>query len=108
MDFFLLLKIWVKISPINVSKNLSRKYSQKNFDHAKKIAADSFKTASKRAFQRITDTTSHLIGNEIAAAVAKSYVIPKSHDNNYDKIQIMQRLLHKQKKFEDKNICIYP
>ena len=103
MDFFLLLKIWVKISPISVSKNLSSKYSKKKFDHPKKSATDAFKTASKRAFQRITDGTSDLIDNEIAAAVAKSYAVPKSYDNNNNKIEVMPRLFNKQKNFENKN-----
>ena len=33
----------------NVSKNLSGKYSQEFLDHAKQLATDSLKTASKRA-----------------------------------------------------------
>ena len=33
----------------NISKNLNGKYSQKSINHAKKSAADTLKTASKRA-----------------------------------------------------------
>ena len=51
----------------NRSKDLSGKYSQKPFDHAKKSAADALKTSSKRIIQKTAEaTTGDLIGNEIA------------------------------------------
>ena len=49
-----------------MSENLSSKYSQKPLDHAKKSAADAFKTASKRPIQKKkAETTGDLIGNKI-------------------------------------------
>ena len=38
----------------NISKILSGKYSQKNFDQAKKSATDALKTTSKRIIQKST------------------------------------------------------
>ena len=37
------------------------------------FSTDAFKTASKRAIEKIVEATGHLIGNKIADAVAKSY-----------------------------------
>ena len=48
MDFCLLVKNMGKNIVKNISKTLSGKYSQKLLDHAKKSAADAFKTDSKR------------------------------------------------------------
>ena len=50
----------------NMGKNLSNKYGQKLFDSAKKSTADVIKTASKRAIQKIAETSFDLIGNKIA------------------------------------------
>ena len=50
----------------NIGKNLSNKYGQKLVDSAKKSATDALKTASKRAIQKIAETTGVLVGNEIA------------------------------------------
>ena len=36
------------------------------------FSTDAFKTASKRAIEKIVEATGHLIGNKIADAVAKS------------------------------------
>ena len=55
----------------NISKNLSGKYSQKNFYHAKKSAIDAFKTASKIVIQKTAETTGDLIGNKIVDKTAK-------------------------------------
>ena len=41
----------------DVSKNLSSKYSQKLFDHAKQTATDALKTASKWAIQKTAEVT---------------------------------------------------
>ena len=50
----------------SIREYLSSKYSQKRLDNAKQYAADTVKTASKRAIQK-TGTTGDLIGNKIAA-----------------------------------------
>ena len=55
----------------NISRNLSGKYSQKLLDHAKQSATDAFKTASKRAIQKIAKATGDLIKNEIANKISK-------------------------------------
>ena len=46
----------------NIGKNISRRYSQKLVDTAKKSTTHAIKSASKRAIQ----TTGDLIGNKIA------------------------------------------
>ena len=48
MIFCLLLKVWVK----TLVKSMSGNYSQKLLDHAKKSAADAFKTSSKRVIKK--------------------------------------------------------
>ena len=50
----------------NIGRNLSNKYGQKLVDTAKKSAADSLKIASKRAIQKIAESTGNLVGNKIA------------------------------------------
>ena len=50
----------------NIRKNLSGKYSQKRLDDTKQIAADTIKTASKRAIQKTTEATADLIVKKIA------------------------------------------
>ena len=73
MDFYFLLKIWVKTSGKNTSKSLSGKYSlgmlairQKLIDHTKQSATDALKTSSKRVIQNTEEATVILIGNKIA------------------------------------------
>ena len=61
---------------MNISKNLSGKYSQKLLDSAKKSGGDALKNASKRAIQKTAEAAGNLIGKKIADAVARSY------DNN--------------------------
>ena len=46
-----------------VAKNLSKNYSQKRLDTAKKYA---IKTASKRAIQKTVEATGDVFGNKIA------------------------------------------
>ena len=53
------------------SKTLSGKYSEKLLDHAKQSATDVFKTALKRAIQKIAEATGDLIGNKITNRIAK-------------------------------------
>ena len=47
----------------NISKNLSDKCSQKPIVHTKQSAADTFKTASKKAIQKVAAATGNLTGN---------------------------------------------
>ena len=54
-----------------ISKNLSRKYSQKHLDHAKQSATDAFKTDSKRAIQKTVEAFGELIGTKIADNIPK-------------------------------------
>ena len=49
-----------------MGKSLINKYGQKLLDSAKKSAADTIKTASKRAIQKTADATGDFIGNKIA------------------------------------------
>ena len=43
-----------------IIENVSSKYSQKSFDHAKQSATYALKTASKRVIQKIADATGDL------------------------------------------------
>ena len=63
----------------NISKNLKGKYSHKLIDHAKQSAADAFKTASKKAIQKITELID-LTGNKIGGKITK--VSKMSTQNN--------------------------
>ena len=58
MDFYLLLKTWIKMSVINTVKNF--------LIVQKKSTADARKTASKREIQKTVGVTGDLIGNKIA------------------------------------------
>ena len=49
-----------------MGKDLSKKYSQKLLDSAKKSTTDAIKTASNRAIQKAAKATGDLIGNKIA------------------------------------------
>ena len=72
----------------NISKILSRKYSQKHLDHAKTFATDTLKTAPKK---RISKATSDLIGNKIAYKIISNkryiyiyiytYIYPQKKDS---------------------------
>ena len=55
----------------NIRSNLSGKYSQKFFDHAKQSATDAFKTASKGAIPRTAETTGDLISKQITNKITK-------------------------------------
>ena len=50
--FLFFTKNMDKIVGKNISKNLSSKYGQKLFDHAKQFVTDALKTVSKRAIQK--------------------------------------------------------
>ena len=53
----------------NISKNLNGKYSQ--FDHAKQIATDVFKTALKKSIQEIAEATGDFSGYKTTNEIAK-------------------------------------
>ena len=57
MDFYLLLKTWLKVEVINMVKN---------FLIMLRNLTDALKTASKRAIQKTAEATGDLIGNKIA------------------------------------------
>ena len=69
-------------------KTLSGKYGQKLLDHAKKSAADSIKTVSKRACQKTAEATGNIIGNKIADKITIiSNTSPKyNSETNEEKI----------------------
>ena len=74
----------------NISKILIGKYSQKNFDQAKKSATDALKTSSKRAIQKTAEATGDLIGNKIANKITKVSKHSQQHNsetvtNEHDK-----------------------
>ena len=49
-----------------ISKNLSGKYSQKIFDHAKKSAINAIKNFSNQFIQKTVEAAGDLIGNKKA------------------------------------------
>ena len=55
----------------NISKNLNGKYSQKLLDHVKQSASGPFKTAAKRAIQKVLEATGDLNCNKIANKITK-------------------------------------
>ena len=64
----------------NISKNQSNKQSQKLLDHGKQSATDALKTGSKKAIQKIAETTSDLIGNRVADKITRvSKTSPKNN-----------------------------
>ena len=64
----------------NMGKNLSNKYGQKFLDSAEKSTTDAIKTVSKRAIQKMAETTGDFIGNKIADKITG--VSKKSNNNN--------------------------
>ena len=95
----------------NTSKSLSGKYStgmlamrQKFLAHAKKPATDVFKTASKRAIQKIAEATGDFNGNKIGnkiTGVSKSQqqnnseTVTNEHDKDIPKKDIYLQKIHK-------------
>ena len=67
----------------SIGKNisLSGKYSQKVIDHVKQSATDVFKTALKKAIQKIAEATGDLIRNKINNKITK--VSKSSPQNNF-------------------------
>ena len=72
IDFCLLPKILVKNTGDNVSKNLSGKYSQKPIVHAKQSATNAFKTALKKATEKIVEENGNLLGEKSCRKKYKS------------------------------------
>ena len=68
---------------LSFAKNMSNKYSRKLFDSTKNSATDAIKTASKRAIQKIPETTGDLIGNKVADKIT-SLSKKKCNNNNDD------------------------
>ena len=64
----------------STSKNLSGKYGQNIFDHAKQSETDAIKTSSKRVIQKTAEATVGLIGNKSANRITK--VSKNSQQNN--------------------------
>ena len=62
MDFCLLLKTWVRITAINMVKNLV-------LDSVKTSTADAIKTASKRSIQKTAEASGDFIDNKIAVKI---------------------------------------
>ena len=74
--FLFFTKNMDKIVGKNISKNLSSKYGQKLFDHAKQFVTDALKTVSKRAIQKkkkktTAEATGDLIYDKRANKIAK-------------------------------------
>ena len=72
IGFCLLPKILVKNTGNNVSKNLSGKYSQKPIVHAKQSATNAFKTALKKATEKIVEENGNLLGEKSCRKKHKS------------------------------------
>lgn len=56
----------------NVSKSLSKKFSQETLDHAKQSATETPRTTSKGAFRKTAKTTVGLICNKISKKIKKN------------------------------------
>ena len=98
MDFYLLLKIWVKISFI-----LSGKYNQNVLDNAKQSATDALKTTSKRVIQKTAKATGNLTGNKIANKNTR--VSKNSQKNNSEKVKydVIKKYLKKDTYLQNKD-----
>ena len=75
----------------NIGKTLSNKYRQKLLDSAKNSTTDAIITASKRAIQKAADSTSDVIGNEIAdkiTSVSKKKSINNNNNNNNQDVEL--------------------
>ena len=72
-----------------MGKDLSKKYSQKLLDSAKKSTTDAIKTASKRAIQKTAEATGDLIGNKIADKITSvSEKSTKELQNNETEVDV--------------------
>ena len=75
----------------NISKNLRGKYSQKLLDYPKQSPIDAFKTASKRAIQKIAEATGDLIGEKLQINLE---TFKKNH-NKAIQTQLQMRMIKK-------------
>ena len=88
MDFYPLLKTWVK--------SLGNKYGQKLLDSAKKSTTDAIETASKRAIQKTAEATWDLIVNKFADKITSiSKKSSNSNNNNNDDDHGVELTTHK-------------
>ena len=78
----------------NIGKNISGKYSQKPFDHAKQSGTDAFKVALRRAIKITPEAAGDLIDNKIADKITEvsknlqqnnSETIKNEHDKEISK-----------------------
>ena len=84
MNFYLLLKIWIKIL-VKYSKSLSGKQSQKLLVHAKQLATDALKASSNREIQKTAEAIRDLIGNKMAIKLQKCQKIQnRVFKNSYE------------------------
>ena len=90
MYFCLLLEIWEKNIGKNICKNLSKKYNQKLLDHAEQCATDAFKTASKRAIQKLAEATRYLIDNQIVDKITRVLNISSKHNSVTNEEEILR------------------
>ena len=75
--FFSFAKNMDKKIAKNISKSFSGKYIQKYLDLVKQSATDAFKTASKRAIQKISEATGDIFGNSKTVTNEHEKEIPK-------------------------------
>ena len=82
-----MLTKWVKILVKSKSQNLYVRYSQKAFDHAKKLATDALKFPSKRVIQTTAEETGCLICNKIANKIIETSITfqSKTEDVEFEK-----------------------
>ena len=85
---------------VNISKNLSSKYSQILLDLAKQSATDVLKTSSERVIQKTTELTDDLIGNKSANRITE---VSRSSPQNNSDITTNEH----EKKNTQRNIYIY-
>ena len=73
----------------NMGTHLSKKYSQKLLDSAKKSTTYAIKAASKRAIQKTAEAIGDLIGNEISDKITKaSKKLDSKNNSNTDKNEL--------------------
>ena len=86
----------------NISKNLSSKYSQKLFDHAKQSTTDALKASSKRVIQKTVEGTGDLIGNKIADKITRvSRTSPQNNSETNEEEIIRERYTSPEQRQKD-------
>ena len=86
MDFYILLKTWVKVEVINMVKNFL-------------ILLKGLKIALKRAIQKTAEATGDLIGNKIADKITSVLKKPAKelHNNDETKEEDVEITTHKKR-----------